>query len=223
MEDFKLENIDPDDIEDLLVKVEKSFNIKFERNELAEVKNFGEMCDHIVNKIKLDNLDDCTSQQAFYKLRNAISSELKIDRPSITREQKLVDIFPRNTRRSNLKKLDVTLGFKLNILTPPNWQTFSLLTILLLSLLGFFFSWEFAVLGITFSVFGFWLSAKTANEIKLETVGQLAEKMTRENYLKSRRNPKTYNRSEIEEILIDWVSIEFDLEKRVLTRDAKVI
>lgn len=223
MEDFKLENIDPDDIEDLLVKVEKSFNIKFERNELAEVKNFGEMCDHIANKIELDNLDDCTSQQAFYKLRNAISSELKIDRPVITREQKLVDIFPRNTRRSNLKKLDVTLGFKLNILTPPNWQTFSLSTILLLSLIGFFFSWKFAVLGITFSILGFWLSAKTANEIKLETVGQLAEKMTRENYLKSRRNSKTFNRREIEKILIDWVSNEFDLEKRVLTRDAKVI
>lgn len=223
MEDLRLEDIDPDNIEDLLVKIQKSFSIKFEFNELAEVKNFGEMCDHITNKIVLDDLDDCTSQQAFYKLRNAISSELKIERSSITREQRLLDIFPRDSRRSNLKKLEVTLGFKLNILTPPFWQSLSLMIILLLSLLGFFFSWKIAVSGITFSILGFWLSDKIANEIELETVGQLAEKITRENYLKSRRNPKTYNRREIEKILIDWFSDEFDLEKRVLTRDAKVI
>lgn len=77
MTDYELNNIDPENIEDLLVKVEKSFNIKFVGNELIALLTFGELCDHIVNKIKLDHSDNCTTQQAFYKLRNAISLILK--------------------------------------------------------------------------------------------------------------------------------------------------
>ena len=117
MDDFKLENIDIEDIEDLLGEVEKSFNIKFVGNELIGVKNFGELSDHIINKIQLENSDDCTSQQAFYKLRNVISKELEIDQKEITRQRKLEELFPKKVRRSNLKKLEQKLDFKLKILT----------------------------------------------------------------------------------------------------------
>lgn len=223
MENHQLKNIDPEDIEDLLVKVEKSFNIKFQGRELADVKNFGDMCDHIANKIELDHLNDCTSQQAFYKLRDAISAELNIERSMITRQQKLAVIFPRNYRRPYLKRIEVKLGFKLNVLRPPSWQTLTLLLIFILSLVGFFFSWKLAISGFTFSLLGFWVSDKAANEIGSETIEQLVEKMTTENYLKSRRNPKSFNKIEIEKILIDWFSNEFDIDKQLLTRDARIV
>ena len=45
--------------------------------------------------------------------------------------------------------------------------------------------------------------------------------MTRENYLKSRRKENTVNRKEIEKILTEWFSDEFDLEKSELTREAE--
>jgi hypothetical protein len=80
MIDFELKNIDPDDISDLLIKVENSFNITFSDTELTHISMFGELCDHIANKIQLDHTDDCTSQQAFYKLRDAISLILQIDK-----------------------------------------------------------------------------------------------------------------------------------------------
>jgi len=57
----------------------------------------------------------------------------------------------------------------------------------------------------------------------VETIGQLAEKMTRENYLESRRNQKTFNKREMETILIDWFSDRLDLEKSELVREAKFI
>ena len=44
--------------------------------------------------------------------------------------------------------------------------------------------------------------------------------MCRENYLQSRRNPKTFNRSEIEKVLIDWFSLHLSLERSKLTKDA---
>jgi hypothetical protein len=218
-----LENTDPDDVTDLLVEVQKSFNIKFEGDELMGIKNFGELCDHITNKIELENTDDCTSQQAFHKLRNAISTELEIDKKEITRQSKLEGFLPKQIRRANLKKVERKLDIKLKILTSPNWVMFPLLAILLLSLICFFFSWKLALSGIGLSILGFWIADLTANEIELETVGHLVEKMTRENYLKSRRNQETFNKKEIEMILTDWFSDKLALEKSELTRDAKFV
>jgi hypothetical protein len=54
-------------------------------------------------------------------------------------------------------------------------------------------------------------------------LGEIAEKMTRENHLQSRRNPKTFNKKEVEKVLQDLFSVEFDLEKAELTRDAKFV
>jgi acyl carrier protein len=36
--------IDPEDLGDVLVMLEKSFDFKFKDNELAHVKNYGELC-----------------------------------------------------------------------------------------------------------------------------------------------------------------------------------
>lgn len=65
--------------------------------------------------------------------------------------------------------------------------------------------------------------SKGGNELDLQTVGQVAEKMTRENYLKSRRNPKTFNKNEIEKLLTEWFSNDLDLDKSKLTREAKFV
>ncbi|MCT1526967.1 hypothetical protein, partial [Sphingobacterium hotanense] len=223
MTDYELKNIDPDDISDLLVKFEKSFEIKFGNTELTHISTFGELCDHIVNKIQLDNSDDCTSQQAFYKLRDAISLTLQIDNRTISTNFPLADVLPRESRRSRTQKLEELLGFKLNILRPPHWVTGTLAIILLASIVGLFFNWQIGLLGLVFSIAGSWFVNKIGNEFDLQTVGQVAEKMTREKYLKSRRNPKTFNKNEIEKILTDWFSEEFDLDRSKLTREAKLI
>jgi len=108
--DYELKNIDSEDIEDLLVKVETSFDIKFVGDELVHITTFGQLCDHIANKIQLDNSDDCTSQQAFYKLRDAISSTLQIDNKTISTDFPLADLLPRQSRRSRTKKLERHIG-----------------------------------------------------------------------------------------------------------------
>lgn len=50
MIDYELKDIDSEYIEDLFVKAEASFNIKFINDKLAHVTTFGEFCDHIANK-----------------------------------------------------------------------------------------------------------------------------------------------------------------------------
>ena len=223
MTDYELKDIDSEDIGDLLVKVETSFDITFVGDELSHITTFGQLCDHITNKIQLDNSVDCTSQQAFYKLRDAISSTLQIDNKRISTDFPLSDLLPRQNRRSRTKKLEKYLGFKLNILRPPHWVTGTFIILLLASIVGLFFNWQIGLLGLTISITGTWFANKIGNELDLQTVGQVAEKMTRENYLKSRRNPKTFNKMEIEKVLTDWFSNYFDIDKSKLTKDAKFV
>jgi hypothetical protein len=99
--------------------------------------------------------------------------------------------------------------------------TWTLAIILLTSIVGLFFNWQIGLSGLSFSIVGLWFAYKIGNELDLQTVGQVAEKMTRENYLKSRRNTKTFNKNEIEKVLTDWFSNDLGLDKSKLTKEAK--
>lgn len=218
--EYELVNTDPEEIEDLLKKVETSFNIRFVDNELAHITTFGQLCDHIVNKIQLNNVEDCTSQQAFYKLREAISSLFQVDNKTISPDFPLREILPRQARRSRTVMLEKHLGLKLNILRPPHWLTISLAIILLASLIGLFINWQIGLSGLLFSIGGLWFADKVSNELDLTTIGQVAEKVRRENYLKSRRNPNTFNKKEIEKVLVEWFSNDLGIDKSKLSREA---
>lgn len=222
MTEYQLKDIDSEDIEDLLLEVEKSFGIKFVGNELIHITTFGELCDHITNKINLENSNDCTSQQAFYKIREAISTTLQLENKKITPNFPLAEILPRQRRRSTIKKLENHLGFKLKILSAPHWITTTLSIVFIASIIEIYFNWHIGILGIIFSYNGFWIATRIGNELDLKTVGEVAEKMTRENYLKSRRNQNTFNKKEIEKVLTNWFRINFDLEKKQLTREAEL-
>ncbi len=223
MTDHKVENIDSEDAGDLLVKIEKSFDIKFGDTELMHIKTLGELCDHVINKIQLDNSDDFTTQQAFYKLRDAITTLFCVDNKAITTEVPLDNFLPRQKRKEQIKDLENYLNVHLNILRPPHWVTNTLLILLLVSIVGLFFKWEYGLLGLGISFSGLWFSNKIGNELDVQTVGQLAEKMTRENYVKSRRNPKTVNKNEIEKLLTEWFIDDLGLDKSKLTREAKFV
>lgn len=214
MRNYKLRDVDAEDIEDFLLEVQTSLGIRFVQNELIYITTFGELCDHIAGKIKLDNVDDCTSQQVFYKLRNGISSTCEVDKQKIVPSLCLDEIFPRESRRLKIKILEKRLGFTLSLTGPPHWVTTTLALIVLTSFFGLFLYWEIALLLLSIAFCATRLANKLGNELQLQTVGQLAKKLTREQYLKSRRDPTTFNKQEIETMLTDWFSEYFSLDKR---------
>jgi hypothetical protein len=108
--------------------------------------------------------------------------------------------------RSQIKKLEAHLGFKLNIIRPPNWATGTLAIMILAATVGLFFYWQIGLAGLAFSIVGLWIANKFGNELDLETVGQVAEKMTSAHYLKSRRDMSTFNKNEIEKVLVNLFS-----------------
>jgi hypothetical protein len=217
----KLKDIDPEDFEFFLREVESSFGIRFENNELAHISTLGEFCDYISNMIQLQNVEDCTSQQAFYKLRKAISKEFEIDSNEILPKTQLVKLLPRETRKVKIELLEKELGFNLKLLRPPHWISNSLFFLILASLPFIFLNKPLGLYMIVFSILGLIISGKLGNELDESTIADLTKKITRQHYLLSRRDQNTFNKAEIEILLVDWISKYFALDKNKLTRDAK--
>ena len=42
---------DPEDVEDVLRVIEKSYTIRFQESELAHIRTFGELTDHVISKL----------------------------------------------------------------------------------------------------------------------------------------------------------------------------
>ena len=223
IETFELCNVDPDEISDVLGKVEKSFGFKFGKTELKDTKTFGELCDIIVSKVQGDNSNDCTTQQAFYKLRNAITDTLQIDKSSITPETDLQKLFPKSIRSQSFKAIDGHLGFKTKSLRPKHSITGTLAVMFLISLIGLFVFWQAGLVGMTVSLIAMTIATQFGNELDLLTVGKFADKLSREHYLKSRRTPKTVNKTEITQKIKDLFIADLGLEEHQLTRQASFV
>jgi uncharacterized membrane protein len=186
--------VEADDIEEILLKIEKSFKIKFHTEELKNAKTFGDFNTIILSKINMENIDDCTSQQAFYKLKTAILTGKKI---AIQPDTQLADIFPRTTRKQDIKALEAQLEMKLDILTPKTLIIRLLTLLVIISIIGLFIRPNLGVTGIIFSIISFELAYKLGIEFPINSVGELSNKMVKTHYNQSRRNPLTANLGEI--------------------------
>jgi hypothetical protein len=131
-------------------------------------------------------------------LRNAIAVTTDTDRCSITPHSKLSKIFLKEDRTKAIEEIECELGFKINLLQPRKWliDLFGIFAIISLCML--FQSWLIGTAGLLASILGFKLAGKFGKEMRLKTVGDLANKISRESYLKVRRD-NTVNRNEVEQ------------------------
>lgn len=212
----------PEDIEDVLELIEKSYDIKFEGNELEHIRTFGQLTDHITSKIKLENSVGCTDQQAFYKLRTAIEV-IRKGKKSIEPNTPLVDIFPRRTRRKDIRELEKLLALDLEALRPHHIVTNAFLIAVLFFIIGLFFKWQFGLVGLLFSLGGMWISGRNGTEFKDQTFGELIDRMTQSNYSKSRRHPGTMNSDEIHTKIEKLFIENLGLEKREIDKDTLIV
>jgi acyl carrier protein/uncharacterized membrane protein len=206
--------VEADDIEAALIKIEQSFNIKFEKDAFKNAKTFGDFNALILSKINVENTDDCTAQQAFYKLRTAILTEKKID---IKPDTQLADIFPRATRKQDIKTLEARLEMKLDILTPKTLIIRLLTLLVIISIIGLFIRPNLGITGIIFSIISFELAYKLGIEFPINSVGELSNKMVKTHYKQSRRNPLTVNLEEIKTQIATIFEESLGLDKNELS------
>lgn len=218
---LNLNKVDPEDIGEVLIKIEKSFNISLDDTSCKDVKTFGKLCDIVVEKVKQTNNDSCTTQQAFYKIRNAINSTISPPKELIKPQTKLSEIFPRDNRIEVIAEIEKEIGFQLNLLQPKQGIVGTFIFVLLASLVGFFFQPVMALVGAIIAAAGLMLAGKFGKELKVKTLGDLAEKVAREHYLKCRRDAATINRTEVTQKVKELFTADLYLEPSVLTRDSK--
>lgn len=222
LSDFKLDNIDPEDFGDTLLKLEKSFGADFAVDSFKDAKTFGDICNIIENQINLTDKDDCTTQQAFYKIRKAIGLTQNFDVSSIEPQTQLANIFPRSNRRQNVKHFQKALGFSVDILSMKTWLAITIFIGFVVSLIAFFFSWQYAVAGLTFFTLLTWIANKFSKELEILTVRELTEKISREHYSLARRQSGTMNKNEIVKTIQDVFIADHLLDREHLSKEASL-
>ena len=212
---MKLTSFEVEDIEECLSEFEKSFNITLRDCELSKLQTFDEFCDLAVSKFNLENVESCTTQQAFYKLRKAIIEEGIANKNDLQLNAKLKDLFPLKNRVKNIRTIENKLNIKIDILSVPQWVVNLLTCFLFISFFLLIVSFKIGVLGIAFSVLGLYL-CKYGKELQLKTLRDLVEKITTDNYLKLRKQSNTVNKSELKNIIINWFSENTMIKKERL-------
>jgi acyl carrier protein len=199
-QEINLKSVGPEDMDDVLVKIEKSFNISLNDTSVNDVQNFGKLCDVVVEKVKKTN-DGCTTQRAFYKLRNAINASSGHDKDIIKPQTKLVDLFPRDSRIEAVAAIEEEMGFQISLLQPKQWIVNLFSMILVVSFVLAFYYLAIGIAGMVVAGIGLKLAGRFGKEMHVKTIGDLAEKIAREHYLKCRRDASTVNKNEVSEKL----------------------
>jgi hypothetical protein len=191
--------LDPEDVNEVLDQVEQSFDVDCQKASLADIQTFGGLVNWISASMTQADSDDCTSQQAFYKLRNELSEVLSIDKVSIRPSTELATLFDKKTRRQQTKQLEQRLGFSVDLLVFKPIFVYLVTAIFLASFVVLFIKPLYGICGFVcfFGLVELLSHIAAANTFSSRTVGQLAEKISCERYLWARRNPETVNRNEL--------------------------
>ncbi len=218
-----LANVEAEDIFDVILRMEKSFDIKFEDGDFEQTKNFGELCDVIESKILAKkHVDDCTLQQAFYKIRDSVMNTQSLNKKSITPATKLNYIFPRKVRAKLVSSFNQQIGVDIDFLAMNGFIATPLIILLLASIIGLFISWKIAVLGLLLSISGLWLAGRFSKELVGVTVGDLTRKMVREHYMNARRLSGTINQEEVRKLIPETFAHDLGFEIKDLTIESPV-
>ncbi|MBE9585019.1 YrzE family protein [Mucilaginibacter sp. JRF] len=215
-----LKNVDREDLEDVLVKIERSFGVQFTPNDLQKIHTIGDLCNTVHSKLKLEHNDVCTTQHAFYMLRNAITTSTTIDRCAINTNTCLKDVFPEEERLQLVADMEHEMGLRLNVLQPKQSVIWGLIVLFILSVAAFYFNWQAGVVGLAAFAAGSFMAKKRGKQLTVKTVGQLAEKIAREHYLKCRRDAATVNRKEVNQKIRELFQHDLDLDASVLKSNA---
>jgi len=209
----KMDNWEIENIEDLIPSIEEMFLIKFHSEELINVSDFNDLCDAIIEKITLKDVDSCTKQQAFYKVRYTFDKIGIREKNALTLENNLAELLPRNSRRRLVKQISDSLGFDINLLSPPRIIYQSLFYGVLISIFLLFIKWQIGLIGVLVTIPSMVILAKFGIELNALTVKDLVELITRENYLKVRSESGTVNRKELKTVITDWFSDMLEMDK----------
>lgn len=218
-EEETLRSCDHEDIGDIMLTLADSFNIPV--NDMANIVTIGELTTLLQQYGNNHHTGGCTTQQAFYKVRTALTAVTATGRVTITPHTPLQTIITGRglTLRKKTKIFQQKLGINVNIMGS------TCLAILINSSLGIaalvycFTSFKYAALLLAACIVSSIISKLFFAELSVKTAGELAKKLTEEHYLQARRHTGTINRQEIQALVQNIFRDRLALAKASLTPD----
>ncbi|MEQ8576408.1 MAG: hypothetical protein RIB63_20255, partial [Fulvivirga sp.] len=88
---------------ELVIEVEKTFNIAISDIEAEKIITVGDFYDVVWDKIKENESDKCKSAILFYRCRAFFQEKYSVNRQDFKLDAKLDDIIPKTKRRAEWK------------------------------------------------------------------------------------------------------------------------
>lgn len=194
MKSCELKDIDSEDIEDIISELERSFDVKFSEHAFEHVTTFGGFVTVIESSLSTEHINNCSTQQAFYKIRRALGKmnlEQEVE-PSL----ELHVIFPRNKRRILVESFTKHLGMNVRLLEPHIIPLASNTLLFFTGIILLFFNALIGVGMIAGALLAYFLLFKFGKELRVKNIRELSAQLVNENYASS-RSDDTINRNEI--------------------------
>lgn len=201
---FVFDGFGYEDLELAIISFEQDYGFTYANDAFTNVKSIAELIDVICAPISKEQKKDCTSQQAFYKLKSVLQKYA--DGADITPKSQLETLIGRKDRIATIGKIERELGFDLKVLKPTELVEVTLWAVLLCLIIMLFFIPLYALVGLVMWFFVCKAIYKDATEFKVETVGELVNQMVLKNYFKSRRNSNTMNEQELRKVVVTYLA-----------------
>lgn len=219
----KLAYLDDEAVEACVGAAIRSFGHQFTQEELSQLVTLGDFYNLVESKFANKHSPECTSQQAFYKLRQSIADILKIDKNSITPSSSLEELFPRKIRWRKMKQLRQQLGIKVQLLEMKGWLRTLFAISIVVSLVMFFFNWILSLLALISLIILNRIAAIFNNELSYPDLRELSEYLTIFEYAAVRRKPETANLFEVRAVINQVFIRREKLKQEHLTPEQKLI
>ena len=214
MKNIELEDSQIEDVEDLIIRIEDSFSIRFEEGEL-NIEKLKDLDSIVLNKIQKETDTLCTTQKVFYQLRYVFDKLNLYDADKLKINTLLKDIIPQKNRRKYVKQIDKMLGIKSGILCPNLFILGASVSLFIISIICCYFSWNIGLTTMCISLLAIYLCFKFKKNLNFNTIRELTENIVENNYLHIRQDNDSINKFEVKNIIRKWLSetIDYDIKK----------
>lgn len=190
---------------DFISQIERTFSIKFGKNDFSEGVNFGDFKNIVLSKVDAVITGDCTKQQCFYKVRaafNKIDSDL-----SITLDTPIRLLFPEEKKYERILEFNEIIGFDTGLLRIKNIYYYLMGFSILLAIFSFITSSFYdepyhaiglVIIGINVLCVKYLKIKKT--ELVHNTIRDLVNQLSSDHYLNVRRD-NNINKAELVDYL----------------------
>lgn len=121
---------------ELIMEIEKAFNIRIPDEEAERILTVVDMYNSVWNHLESKHSNQCNSQILFYKLRKYFIETFLLSKESFKPDTPLNEIFPQAERRWEFKKMENSLKLELpGLVLTSSWRMF-LNSVGIVSILG---------------------------------------------------------------------------------------